>query len=411
MLVACGGESSSDEPSEDPTTVDEPVTWRPCGEVECGDFVVPVDHVGGEATAGLATLKLFRKRALIEDAPILLLVGDRSSSGQVDAKWGARALAERSALILGNSAQQFDVISVALRGSAEMVLPFGFPAVVGTLDIADDLELLRAEGLGVRNVRVLAWGRGATAVAAWKMRHPSSVSAMVLDSPSDPARSLLEQTDAQIETSEKAAEWAVRWCASHLSCPVNAMPTNKIQLLQQYIKEGTASAGVTDAVVARAAEVALSEGKPNDFWRAIAEAAERRGEALLSLAGVSPALADVRPLCRDVGQALARDMVARYEAAKPRYFSVGTHLQKLYYCLDITEPDRAIGAVVQQEGVKNSRALIVGSSVDPVWASSVGRTMAKRNGWTWKSVPTMRHHVIGHERAITQQAMTFLAET
>lgn len=409
LIAACGGGSSDDSSSQDPTTIDDPVEWTPCGDVECGDFAVPVDHLGGENVAGLATLKLFRKKALADDAPVLLLVGDRSTSGEVDRKWGARALAERAALILGNSATQFDVVSVALRGSAEMVLPFGFPAVVGSLDIADDLELLRREGLNVRNVRVLAWGRGATAVAAWKMRHPSSISSMVLDSPLDPARPLLEQTDAQIEAAEKAAEWAVRWCASHLSCPVNAMPTNKVQLLQQYIDEGTASAGVTDSVVARAAEVALSEGKPNELWRAIAEAVERRGETLLALAGVSPALADVRPLCRDIGQNTAREMVARHEAAKPRYFAVGSQLQKLYYCLDIAEPDRAIGGVVQEEGVKGSRAMIVGSSLDPVWPSAVGRAMAKRNGWTWKSVSTMRHHVIGHERAITQDAMKFLA--
>lgn len=404
-----GETASPDESVVDPTVTDDPVEWTPCGSVECGSFTVPVDHAGGETAAGVLDLGLFRRRSSAADAPVLLLVGDRSRTDAVDGKWGARALAERADLVLGSGARSFDIVSVALRGSAEMPVPFGFASMVGTLDVADDLELLRREGLGLDRVKVLAWGDGATAVAAWAMQHPSSIESAVLDSPADPATALADQTEAQLLASDAAADWAVRWCASHLACPVNATPANTVELLDQRIEEGSAPEGISHAVLARAAENALSSGSPNQLWNAITEAANRRGDLLAGLAGPSPAIADVRPLCRDTGLEGARALLALHDAARPAYFAVGSQRQRLTFCADMPEPARPIGTLVEKPAVVGARILVTGSSVDPVRPASIMKAMAKRNKWTWKPAPAMRHLVVGRESVPTAAAMAHLA--
>lgn len=399
-----------DESVVDPTVTDDPVAWTPCGAIECGSFTVPADHLGGESTAGVLDLHLFRRRSVVTDAPVLLLVGDRSPTAAIDARWGARALAERADLVLGSQARSFDIVSVALRGSAEMQVPAEVASMVGTLDVADDLELLRREGLGLDRVRVLAWGDGATAVAAWAMQHPSSIESAVLDSPADPATSLADQTEAQLLASDAAADWAVRWCASHLACPVNATPANTIELLDQRIEEGTASEGISHAVLARAAENALSSGSPNQLWNAITEAADRRGDLLAGLAGPSRAIEDARSLCRDVEPAGVKDLLALHDAARPAYFAVGSQRESLSLCVGTSEPARPIGSITENSAVVGARILVTGSAIDPVRPASIMKAMAKRNKWTWKPTPAMRHLVVGREDVPTAAAMDHLSK-
>lgn len=411
LLAACGGGASEPvaDTVVDPTTADDPVEWVPCGAVECGTFAVPVDHEKGETAAGVVDLVLFRRRAAVDDAPVLVLVGDRSRTDEIDPTWGARALAERVDLVLGSGARAFDVVSVAMRGSAEMPVPFGFASMVGTLDVADDLELLRREGLGADAVRVIGWGDGATAVAAWVMRHPASIEAAVLDSPIDPAVPLAEQAEALALASGAAADWAVRWCASHLSCPGNARPANTVDLLLRRITGGTAPEGITLAVLARAAETALSAGNPNLLWEAVVEAADGRGDLLAGLAGPTPAIADVRSLCRDTGMETARALTALLGAADPVYFPVGSTRQRLTFCSDMVEPARPIGALTESTGAVGAEVFVTASASDPVRPASIMKAMAKRNKWTWKPSPAVRHLVVGREAVPTAAAMAHLA--
>jgi len=392
----------------DPTVADDPVEWVPCGAIQCGNFTVPVDHLGGEQSAGVLTLRLFRRSSTTDNAPVLLLVGDRLNPDRVDATWGARALAERAELMLGTAARGFDVISVALRGSAEMPMPPGTEAIVGTLDVADDLELLRTEGLGSPRVRVLGWGDGATAVAAWVMRRPSAIGAAVLDSPADPAASLRTQSEAHIIASDAAADWAVKWCASHLSCPVNATPANTLELLDARIDDGSAPEGITRASLARAAEVALAGGSPNSLWNAITEAADRRGDRLAGLAGRPPSEADVRSLCRDTGSDLARTLVTLHGAARPKYFTVGPVAERLVLCLSSTAPARPLGQVEENPGAVGAPVMVTGSASDPVRPASIMRAMAERNKWKWEPSPAVRHLVVGREEVPTSAAMAHL---
>ena len=411
LLGACAG--GADAPAVDtivdPTTTDDPIEWLPCGAVECGTFTVPVDHTKGQSAAGVVDLVLFRRRAAVAGAPVLVLVGDRTRADEVDTTWGARALAERADLVLGSGARSFEVISVAMRGSAEMRFPPGSIQMVGSLDVADDLELLRREGLKVDTVRVIGWGDGATAVAAWVMRHPASIEAAVLDSPVDPAVSLAEQTEALVLATDAAADWAVRWCASHLSCPGNAKPANTVDLVVGRIEGGTAPEGFTLAVLARAAETALSAGNPNLFWEALTEAAEGREDLISGLAGPVPSIEDVRPLCRDTGAETARSLLALLDAADPVYFPVGSVRERLASCADTLEQARPIGALPESDSVAGAAVLVTGSASDPVRPASIMKAMAKRNEWIWKPSPAVRHLVVGREAVPTAAAMAHLA--
>lgn len=405
VIAACAGPVDDANEVIDPTTSDDPVAWVACGDIECGRLTVPVDHQAGEASE-VTDLVVYRRKGRNGSSP-LILVGPRVRSHLGETRWSAKSLAERAELLLGPMANDHDVVAVALRGSHDMELPVGAEKFVGSLDIADDLELLRREGLGVSAVRVVGWGEGATAVAAWSMQRPGAIRSAVLDSPSDPARDLVEQEKVRVETSAAAAERAVRWCASHLSCPVNASPTDNIELLMDRIDQGNAPDGVSVTVLARAADEALSGGRPNELWRGISEAAARRGDVMAGLAGPTLTLSDAAPVCRDSGDD-SKALLAAHEVVKERYFTVGSRREMLSLCAGGDWGDRGLGAVQPVRAAKGLRVLVTASSADPVVPASVARAMAKRLGWTWRGAAPVRHLVVGLDRASTRAATEHL---
>lgn len=406
VLAACS--PSVDDAVEviDPTTSDDPVAWVSCGNVDCGRLTVPVDHQVGES-AGVTDLVVYRRKGRNGSSP-LVLVGPRVRPHFGETRWSAKSLAERAELLLGSVANDHDVISVALRGSHDMVMPTGAEAYVGALDVADDLDLLRREGLGVTSVRVIGWGDGATAVAAWAMQRPGSITSAVLDSPVDPGRDLVEQEKLRLETTNAAAERAVRWCASHLSCPVNASPTDNIELLTERIDQGNAPDGVSKTVLSRAADVALSDGKPNDLWRAISEAAARRGDVMAGLAGPTLTTVDAAQTCRDVGPN-APSLSALHAGEKVRYFVVGSRREMLSMCGEATDAGRPLGSVQPARATKGLSVLVTASVTDPVVPARAARLMAERLGWTWRAAVPSRHLVVGVDRASTRAATEHLS--
>lgn len=410
LVVVAACTSSPGDVGEviDPTASDDPVAWSDCGEIECGRFTVPIDHVAGEAS-GVIDLVVYRRQGREGSSP-LLLVGPRTRPHLGETRWSAKSLAERAELVLGPIANDYDVVAVALRGAHDMVMPTGAERFVGSLDVADDLELLRREGLAASAVPVIGWGDGATAVAAWAMQRPGAIRAAVLDSPVDPGRDLTEQERSRIESTTAAAERAVRWCASHLSCPVNSSPTDNIELLMERIDQGSAPEGVSTTVLSRASETALSDGKPNDLWRAISEAAARRGDVMAGLAGPTLTAVDAAPVCRDVGSR-AGSLEAVHAGADVRYFAVGARREALSLCDGGTAGDggqRPLGTVESVRAAKGLRVLVTASSTDPVVPASVARAMAKRLGWTWRGAVPTRHLVVGVDRASTRAVAAFL---
>ena len=408
LLIVTGCASAADDVAEvvDPTSSDEPVAWIDCGNIECGRFTVPLDHQAGE-TSGVTDLVVYRRRGREGSTP-LLLVGPRERPVLGETRWSARVLAERAELMLGREVNNYDVIAVALRGSHEMPMPDGAQAFVGALDVADDLELLRREGLGVDRVRALGWGDGATAVTAWVVQRPGSVTSVVIDSPVDPTSALAAQEDERVLASASAAERAVRWCASHLSCPVNASPTDNIELLLERIDQGNAPDGVNEAVLARAADVALSAGRPNDLWRAISEAAARRGDVMAGLAGPTLSVADAAATCRDAGAA-APKLLSRHSAERGRYFTVGARREMLALCSGGAWGDRGLGSLAVARAARKLPVLVMASRTDPVVPATVARALAEKFEWSWRSANSSRHLVVGLDRASTRAAMAHLS--
>ncbi|MGA0862605.1 MAG: alpha/beta fold hydrolase [Ilumatobacteraceae bacterium] len=408
LLVAVACSSRANEVAEviDPTLSDDPVAWSDCGNIECGRFTVPLDHQAGE-TSGVTDLVVYRRRGREGSAP-LVLVGPRVRPVLGETRWGARSLAERAELLLGREVNNYDVIAVALRGSHDMPMPDGAEALVGALDVADDLELLRREGLGVDSVRALGWGDGATAVTAWVVQRPGSVKSVVVDSPVDPTRGLRSQEDARLSAAATAAERAVRWCASHLSCPVNASPTDNIELLLERIDQGNAPDGVNETVLARAADVALSAGKPNDLWRAISEAAARRGDVMAGIAGPTLTTFEAAPTCRDAGTA-ASELLARHDVGRGRYFTVGARRELLALCQGGSWGDRGLGSVAAARAAMNLPVLVMASQTDPVVPATVARSLAEKFEWSWRAATSSRHLVVGVDRAATRAAMAHLS--
>jgi pimeloyl-ACP methyl ester carboxylesterase len=185
---------------------------------------IPVDHA--TASSENFTLGLYRRTSNVsDDARTLILVPDK--------KWSASArdMVEQAALTFGPRINSFNVVAVAPRGAAESVLPTGAEHRVGTLDTVDDLDMVR-RALGEKKVSVIGWGDGATAVTAWVMQRPKDFYSAVVDSPLDPSVSPVKQVRQNIAAGELGVQTAVKWCASHLSCTINANVATGLNLLK-----------------------------------------------------------------------------------------------------------------------------------------------------------------------------------
>ncbi|MCX6517800.1 MAG: alpha/beta hydrolase, partial [Actinobacteria bacterium] len=263
VLVASVAACSSEEISSVASAPASDITWLPCGDIECGQIQIPVDH--SAVSSEKFTLGLYRRASNVsDDARTLILVPDK--------KWtaSARDMAEAAVLTYGPRINSFNVVAVAPRGSAESVLPTGAEHNVGTLDNVDDLDMVR-RALGQEKVSVIGWGTGATAVTAWVMQRPRDFYSAVVDSPLDPSVSPVKQIRQNIAAGELGVLTAVKWCASHLSCTINANVATGLNLLKTDMRLGRVPADVTNEVIARAAEHALADGNPGVFFNAIAQ--------------------------------------------------------------------------------------------------------------------------------------------
>jgi hypothetical protein len=102
---------------------------------------------------------------------------------------------------------------------------------------------------------------------------------------------------------------------------------------------------------------------------------------------------------------------AAHAAKKNRHFYMGSEAFTYGFCRDLPATQRPIGSVVPDEKAKNAKVFVTIGRGDPVVPPYVARTMAKRMGWTYRSVYANRHLVIGKDQAITQIAFEFLAES
>ena len=401
VLVASVAACSSEEVSSVASAPASDITWLPCGDIECGQIQIPVDHA--TASSEKFTLGLYRRTSSVSnDARTLILVPDK--------KWStsARDMVEAAVLTYGPRINSFNVVAVAPRGSAESVLPTGAEHNVGTLDIVDDLDMVR-RALGQEKVSVIGWGTGATAVTAWVMQRPRDFYSAVVDSPLDPSVSSVKQIRQNIAASELGVLTAVKWCASHLSCTINANVATGLNLLKTDMRLGRVPADVTNEVIARAAEHALADGNPGVFFNAIAQVMLGSSVRLQALAGVALVQADAYSKCADVSQADAVSIVQAYEAMSDQYFRLGNTAQLYGFCSAIPAAVRPLGAVKPSAIASEAKVLVTIARGDQMNAPVNAREMAKRMGWKYQSVFANRHLVVGIDRAMTQTVMDFLS--
>ena len=377
------------------------ITWLPCGPIECGKIVVPVTK--GLNSSKTFSLSLYRRKATSGSSPrTLLLLPDREY-GPV-----ARTLTEKAQLTFGTAITKFNVISVAPRGAVDAVMPVGNETNIGTLDMADDVEAVRT-ALNIKKVSIIGWGSGATAATALIMQNPTKVQAAVLDTPIDPSTSLVKQAPQHIAATRLGVETAMRWCASHLACPMNANVAKELDLLKTNIRLERVDPSITFQAVARAATRTIVEGHTQELFAAITAANNKDSKPLMVLVGTAPTAAQAYGRCADVSRADAKKIALAHAAVKPYKFTIGSEAELFAFCAEIAEAERPLGSIKPAALAKEARVLVNIARGDQVTAPSVVRAMAKKMKWTYAPVYANRHLVIGYDNATTVAAMNFLA--
>jgi pimeloyl-ACP methyl ester carboxylesterase len=288
-------------------------------------------------------------------------------------------------------------------------MPVGNETNIGTLDLADDVEAVR-EALNVKKVSIMGWGSGATTAAALIMQNPSIVQAAVLDTPVDPSTSLVKQAPQHIAATKLGVETAMRWCASHLSCPMNANVAKELDLLKTKIRLERVDPSITYAAVARAATRTIVEGHAQELFGAITAANNKDSKPLVALIGTAPTVVNAYGRCADVSRADAKKIAKAHAAVKPYKFTIGSEAVLYAFCAEIAESARPLGSLQPAVLAKEARVLVNIARGDQVTAPSVVRAMAKKMKWTYAPIYANRHLVVGYDNATTVAALAFLAK-
>ena len=389
-------------PAQAVEATSDDIMWLPCGPIECGRIFVPVTK--GLTTSERIPLSLYRRTATSGSSPrTLLLLPDREYGPD------ARTLTEKVLLTFGTGITKFNVISVAPRGAIDAVMPAGSETNIGTLAMADDVEAVR-ESLHVKKVSIIGWGSGATTAAALIMQNPTRVQAAVLDTPIDPSTSLVKQAPQHIAATKLGVETAMRWCASHLACPMNANVAKELDLLKTNIRLSRVDLSITFQAVARAAIRTIVEGHTQELFAAITAANNKDSKPLVALIGTAPTATDAYGRCADVSRADAKKIASAHAAVKPYKFTIGSEALLYAFCAEIIESARPLGSIKPAVLSTGARVLVNIARGDQVTAPSVARAMAKKMKWTYAPVYANRHLVVGYDNATTRAAITFLAQ-
>lgn len=407
MAAGCTSSGTTPDDVSDSTTFAPRsagrIEWSTCGSIECA--LLQVRAAPENPASPAATLRLYRRASpTIDNAKVLVLLPDRGHGHD------ARQLAELAPVMLGAAVGRFDVVSMEPRGWPGAPMPGGYGHRVASLDIVDDLEVLLS-ALGVESVSVVAWGRGATIAAAWKMLFPSSTNAMVLDTPWDPSVSTRKQGMRQVESSVLVSRAAVKWCASHLSCPLNANTTSDLRNILRHLRDGRLDPRVTRELLARAAVRSLAEGDPRTLFVGLTQADTGDASTLVELAGAAPTVDDAQAACADVSLGSANAIAgafAKMTTSTRMLFHVGIQGPLYSMCVDVPPAVRPLGTVRPVPSATGAQVMTLVARNDPLWPALTVSNLAARMTWTHKTVAVSRHLVVGFDRAATAAAVEFL---
>lgn len=404
VLAACGSGQSSTVDTRDVSALNEgdaSLKWTACEQIACSTLSVPLDH--SQPNGATLSLHAYARPSLAgSSAPVLVLIGDRDSA------MSARDLVRDAPLTLGARVDDYRVVSVSLRGSADAPMPADAPLQAGSLSVVEDLEVL-VTSLGVTSVRVIGWGNGATVAALWVMTHPTSVSAAVLDTPIDPSASLLKQGNRRISALAEGVEQMMRWCASHLSCPYNAETRRSWLTNMARIDSNNAPPDVTRDLLNQAGYAALVTADPGAFFRGLSEAMDGNSTRLLALAGSVPQVSAGTWRCADYRRSASRELATRWGDTRWRWFVPGSYAQLFAQCAALGDPPAPLGAIKPVEGARAARVLVTLARFDRTTSVDAPFAMAKKMKWKYRSVRVTHHFVVGYDRAITVRALEFLS--
>lgn len=378
------------------------IAWLPCGPIECGQIEVPVAHESAESNS-MVKLSMYRRIAVTgEKKQTVFVLPDREYG------YSARELVERAPLLLGNASNAFTLIGISPRGSNDSAMPTGRETEIGTLHSADDVEFIR-NALNIKKVSVLAWGSGATTAAAILYTKPRMIDSAVLDSPIDPSVALTTQAPKHIAATKLGVQTAVLWCASHLSCPMNANVAKELNKVKTDIRLHRVPPEVTFDAMDRVAAKTIATGEAGPFFTSIAEAMNGDASAFEAFAGNEPTLADAYARCADVSHKDAAVIAALHKAVVPYKFTIGSEAQLYGMCAQLPESMRPLTAMKPEALSSEATVMLTVARGDQVAAPLLVRDMGKKLKWQYRPVFANRHLVLTFDAAITAAAMQFLA--
>ena len=442
VIASCGGGGESAAPtSVTPTTSANGATtvpvhggavaWTPCGAIECGQMTVPATH--NEPAGSTIKVSVYRHVHSVEGDGLgtLVLIPDWSG-------WTARELAEKASIVLGSFTRSFDVVSMSPRGFFDSTpLPCASAPVYvenmddagviaqkctsdaallatsyGTIEAAHDAASL-VEALGVPQVKVIGWGRGATIATAWKLLHPGEISAAVLDSPTDPGISPVRVAVANRVASDAAVSAVMRWCTSHISCPFVENAGKRVGFVLEDIRDGKAG-DTTEADFRMSFQKAMDDEDNGSLFRALLSAESDDFVPLRVFAALSdPSAADsfsarVAGECSDLAAGDIDTVINDDAEFEFTLFRVGLGMTVPRICQQMPEAPEPLGDVHAADGAKGALVQTYVAAGDGSVAPSMVAGLSKRLGWKHRAVPGARHLVVGIDRTTTRAVAKFL---
>lgn len=399
-LSAC---SASNE-VENQTTLPEVSYWLPCGDIECAEVAVPVDY--SQPDGPQMNLAVYRRLGSKTDATKqILLVPDRSYFDD------AKALIEKALANLGSDWTAQTLISIAPRGSVASPMPQGFEHMVATRDVARDLEQVR-QFLDLGDLRAIGWGTGANALSVLSIQNPDAISRVVLDSPIDSLMPANDRVAIQIATDNDIVAEALRWCVSHISCPMHLNVARELNLFRTNVRIGIVDPQVTPVVLARAARNAFAIADPQSFFNGVVAATNGDSGPILATSGEVADIGEVYAVCADEtssdAQFIAQQLGTNQQDVE-RFFSIGDDHVVYDQCATIATSLQPLNAIEPSPKAKDVAALVMVAENNPVVSAQLSNSLANRFSWETYSVPLWRHLVVGYDQDSTKRAIDFLA--
>ncbi len=310
-----------------PGRTSEPIEWSTCPpavpdtsangsrfEINCADLTVPLSYA--DPTQGSLAIRVARARTArtpADAAPLVVLLGDPGQHGRSE-------IADVAATIPTEIRNRYTLIVLDLRGTGasngiDCVSDASKRAIVGlaadpsskqgadqlagiarqltfdcgdlvgpaltqfdSTNAADDLDTLRAS-LGVRTVSILGRGYGATIGAVYADRYPGRISAMVLDSPTDPLATPGHRAASAARAAQSLlGDFAAACPGFDGGCPLGADPVGAVtDLVRNLATSGQPAGGwvITGGSVLMAL-LRLLPDQPS--WPALADALAQLGQ-------------------------------------------------------------------------------------------------------------------------------------